>query len=322
VNETTSVGAGATCSIDAPGRSRGQPAAKAARETIFVEDGTLLAQQDYPGRQYVVRLRAPKCAAAAQPGSFVHLTCDPERPMRRPLSIMRANASEGWIDVLYKVIGPGLDALSQQPVGATLSVLGPIGRGFVAHPSRPRTLLVGGGVGIPPMVFLAESLRSRRAEARWQPLVLMGSEIEFPFKARPSQIVVPGLPAGAIACMPLLDDWGIASRLASFGDFPGCFHGFVTDLAAQWLATLDADALQEVEMFACGPTPMLQATARVARRFAVPCQVSLEEFMACAVGGCAGCAVPVVQADGTLAMKRVCVDGPVFDANAVYPPAA
>jgi len=75
-------------------------------------------------------------------------------------------------------------------------------------------------------------------------------------------------------------------------------------------------------MFACGPTPMLQATARVARKFGVPCQVSLEEFMACAVGGCAGCAVPVVQPDGSLAMKRVCVDGPVFDANAVFPPAA
>jgi dihydroorotate dehydrogenase electron transfer subunit len=115
---------------------------------------------------------------------------------------------------------------------------------------------------------------------------------------------------------------GIASRLASFGGFPGCFHGYVTDLAAQWLGSLDAQTLAEVEIFACGPTPMLQATARVARRFGVPCQVSLEEFMACAVGGCAGCAVPVLQADGSLAMKRVCVDGPVFDANAVYPPAA
>jgi len=309
------------CTIDAPGRSRGQAAAKAQRDSIFVEDGTLLAQQEYAGRQYVIRVRAPKCAAAASPGSFAHLTCDPERPMRRPLSIMRANAQEGWIDILYKVVGPGLDALSKQPHGATISVLGPIGHGFIAHPQRPRTLLIGGGVGIPPMVFLAESLRSRGTEAAWQPLVLMGSEIEFPFKARPSRILLPGMPPEAIACMPLLDDWGIASRLASFGGFPGCFHGYVTDLAAHWLATLDADALREVEVFACGPTPMLQATARVARRFGVPCQVSLEEFMACAVGGCAGCAVPVVQADGSLAMKRVCVDGPVFDANAVYPPA-
>jgi dihydroorotate dehydrogenase electron transfer subunit len=113
----------------------------------------------------------------------------------------------------------------------------------------------------------------------------------------------------------------VPSRLATLAGFPGCFDGYVTDLAATWLASLDAQALAEVEMFACGPTPMLQATARVARRFGLPCQVSLEEFMACAVGGCAGCAVPVVTDTG-LAMKRVCVDGPVFDANAVYPPAA
>ncbi len=293
---------------------------KPHRGTIFVEDAVLLTQQEYPGGQFVIRLGAPKCAAAATPGSFVHLTCDPLLPMRRPLSIMRADAKAGWIDVLYKIVGPGLAALSKQPIGAAISVLGPIGRGFEPSPRRPRALLVGGGVGIPPMVFLAESLRSR-ADSRWQPLVIMGSEIPFPFRARPSTIVVPGMPAEAIACMPLLDDWGVPSRLATLAGFPGCFDGYVTDLAAAWLGSLDAAALAEVEMFACGPTPMLQATAKVARRFGVPCQVSLEEFMACAVGGCAGCAVPVVTETG-LAMKRVCVDGPVFDANAVFPPAA
>jgi len=295
--------------------------ARPHRGTIFVEDAELLSQQEFPGRQFVIRLKAPKCAAAATPGSFAHLTCDPQLPMRRPLSIMRVDPRAGWVEILYKIVGPGLEALSKRPVGATLSVMGPIGHGFTLHAERPRTLLVGGGVGIPPMVFLAESLKSR-SDARWQPLVLMGSEIEFPFRARPSTIVVPGVPPEAIACMPLLDDWGVASRLATLAGFPGCFHGYVTDLAAHWLGSLDAKALAEVELFACGPTPMLQATARVARKFGVPCQVSLEEFMACAVGGCAGCAVPVVQSDGSLAMKRVCVDGPVFDANAVYPPAA
>jgi len=290
------------------------------RGTIFVEDAPLLARQEHPGGQYVFRLGAPKCARAATPGSFVHLTCDPLLPMRRPLSIMRADASSGWLDVLYKVVGAGLEALSKQPQGATISVMGPIGRGFEPSPARPRTLLVGGGVGIPPMVFLAESLKSR-SDARWQPLVLMGSEIPFPFRARPSTIVVPGMPAGAIACMPLLDDWGVPSRLASMAGYAGCFEGYVTDLAAAWLGSLDEQALSEVEVFACGPTPMLQAVAKVARRFGVPAQVSLEEFMACAVGGCAGCAVPVVT-DAGLAMKRVCVDGPVFDANAVFPPAA
>jgi dihydroorotate dehydrogenase electron transfer subunit len=290
------------------------------RGTIFVEDAELLSQQEFPGQQFVIRLKAPKCAAAATPGSFAHLTCDPMLPMRRPLSIMRTDPTAGWIEILYKIVGPGLAALSKQRVGASLSVMGPIGRGFLPSPARPHTLLVGGGVGIPPMVFLAESLRSR-SDADWKPLVLMGSEIPFPFRSRPSTILVPGMPDGVIACMPLLDDWGVPSRLASLAGFPGCFEGYVTDLADAWLSSLDTASLAAVEMFACGPTPMLMAAAKVARRHAVPCQVSLEEFMACAVGGCAGCAVPVVTETG-LAMKRVCVDGPVFDANAVFPPAA
>jgi len=290
------------------------------RGTVHLEDAALLSQHGFAGRQFILRLQAPRCAAAATPGSFVHLTCDAQVPMRRPLSIMRADPAAGWIEILYKVVGPGLEALSRQGPGATISVLGPIGHGFSPSVSRPRTLLIGGGVGIPPMVFLAESLKSRR-DAPWQPLVLMGSEIEFPFRARPSTLIVPGIPAEVIACMPLLDDWAVASRLATQAGFPGCFHGYVTDLAACWLEALAPEHRQEVEVFACGPTPMLQAAARVARRFGVPCQVSLEEFMACAIGGCAGCAVPVVTESG-LAMKRVCVDGPVFDANTVFPPAA
>lgn len=290
------------------------------RETIFVEDADLLSTQEHPGRQFVIRLRAPKCATAAAPGSFVHLSCDPQIPMRRPLSIMRVDPAAGWIEVLFKIVGPGLEALSRRPKGSSISVLGPIGNGFRPSPTRQRALLIGGGVGIPPMIFLAESLKAR-TDAQWRPLVLMGSEIPFPFRARPSTIVVQGIPGDAIACMPLLEDWGVPSRLATLAGFPGCFDGYVTDLASAWLDSLDAPALAEVEIFACGPTPMLQAAARVARQFGVPCQVSLEEFMACAVGGCAGCAVPVLTDTG-LAMKRVCVDGPVFDANVVYPPAA
>jgi dihydroorotate dehydrogenase electron transfer subunit len=220
------------------------------------------------------------------------------------------------IEVLYKVVGPGLAALAKRRVGESLATLGPIGKGFVPHAERPRPLLVGGGVGIPPMIFLAETLRARVA-AQWQPLVLMGSEVPFPFRARPSTILVPGMPEGVIACMPMLDEWGIPSRLTSLAGYAGCYEGYVTDLAAAWLASLDRAARAEVEMFACGPTVMLKAAAAVARRFEIPCQVSLEEFMACAVGGCAGCAVRVMTPAGP-AMKRVCVDGPVFDAQAVF----
>jgi dihydroorotate dehydrogenase electron transfer subunit len=236
--------------------------------------------------------------------------------MRRPLSIMRADAGAGWIEILYKVMGPGLHALAARKAGDRISTLGPIGRPFALHPERPRVLLIGGGVGIPPMIFLADRLRAR-TDADWKPLVLMGSEIPFPFRVRPSRIAVAGIPDGSIACMPLLDEWGIASRLASRSDFAGCFDGFVTQLAQRWLEPLSPEGLAEVEIFACGPTPMLEATAKLARRYAVPCQVSLEEFMACAVGGCAGCTVAVRTPEGP-AMKRVCVDGPVFDAYTVF----
>ncbi len=292
-------------------------AARPHRGTIFLEPATVLAQQAFDARQYQLRIRAPKCAAAATPGSFVHLGCGPELPMRRPLSIMRADADEGWVEVLYKVIGHGLKELASRRPGEVVSSLGPIGRGFAPRRERPRTLLVGGGVGIPPMVFLAERLAGDPAGG-WKPLVLMGSEVPFPFAARPSTIVVPGIPAGAIACMPLLEDWGVPSRLASLAGYAGCHEGYVTDLADRWLASLAPAARAEVEVFACGPTPMLRAMAAVARRHAVPCQASLEEFMACAVGGCAGCTVLVQTPQGP-AMKRVCVDGPVFDAFTVFP---
>jgi dihydroorotate dehydrogenase electron transfer subunit len=291
--------------------------ARPHRGTIFLEDGEVLAHEPFEGRQYILRLRAPKCARAATAGSFVHLSCDESLPMRRPLSIMRAHPGAGVIEVLYKIVGPGLELLSHKKPGDRISTLGPIGKPFTPHPQRPRALLVGGGVGIPPMVFLAETLR-QRTDADWKPLVLMGSEVLFPFRARPSTILAPGMPDGVIACMPMLDEWGVPSRLASLQGYPGCYEGYVTDLAAEWLQALDRKALGEVEMYACGPTVMLKAAAAVARRFNVPCQVSLEEFMACAVGGCAGCAVRVQTPEGP-AMKRVCVDGPVFAAETVFP---
>jgi dihydroorotate dehydrogenase electron transfer subunit len=289
--------------------------APAQRGTIFLESARVLAQQSFEGRQYVLRLHAPQCAAHALPGSFVHLTCDPAIALRRPLSIMRADPGAGSIELLYKVVGHGLDALSKRVSGDELSLIGPIGRGFAPHPDRPRALLVGGGVGIPPMVFLAEWLR-QRTDAPWMPLVLMGSEIPFPFRARPSRIVVAGVPAGCIACMPLLEGIGVATRLASRADLPGCFDGFVTELADAWLASLKSAELAQVEIFCCGPNLMLGACAALARRYGVPCQASLEEFMACGVGGCAGCTVLVRTAAGP-AMQRVCVDGPVFDALSV-----
>ena len=287
---------------------------KPHRDTIFLEDADILSHQAFEGDQFVMRLLAPHCALRAKPGSFVHITCDPQLPMRRPISIMRVSPKEGWVELLYKRVGRGTTLLAQRKTGEKISLLGPIGKPFAPSAERTRPLLIGGGVGMPPMIFLADALRD---DASKQPMVILGSEVPFPFKPSPSKIMIPGIPEGVIGAMPLLDDWEIPSRLASLQGYPGCFEGYVTDLARRWLDALDRSTRETVEVFACGPHPMLEAVAGLANDYGLPCQVSLEEFMACGVGGCAGCVVEVETPEGP-AMKRVCVDGPVFDARTVF----
>jgi dihydroorotate dehydrogenase electron transfer subunit len=126
--------------------------------------------------------------------------------------------------------------------------------------------LIGEGAAIGRALFLAEQMRGKDGK----PLVLLGSNTPFPFRPRPSVIVVPGIPIGVIACMPLLEEWGIASRLANTADLPGCFEGLVTDLADAWLSSLQPTDLAEVEIVSCGPTSMLEAPATLARRYNVP----------------------------------------------------
>jgi len=292
--------------------SAAQEKAQQNRGTIFVEDAVVLTVESYPGDQFIQRLHAPRCAAAAAPGNFVHITCDASLPMRRPLSIMRVG--DDWIEILYKIVGQGLRLLSQKAPGDAISVLGPIGKPFVVSPDRPNALLIGGGVGIPPMVYIADYLRQH--DHTWKPLAILGSEIPFPFELVASKLDTPWLDGAIDSGMPLLEEWGITSRLATLAGYEGCFNGYVTDLADSWLKTLSTGELEQTAVFACGPTPMLRAVAELAARYELPCQVSLEEFMACAVGGCAGCAVRIETPEGP-AMKRVCVDGPVFDAASV-----
>jgi dihydroorotate dehydrogenase electron transfer subunit len=289
-----------------------QQKAQENRGTLYVEDGEIISVHAFPGEQFVMRVRAPLCAAAAQPGNFVHISCNVLRPMRRPMSIMRAK--DDWIEILFKIVGDGLRLLAQKSAGDSINVLGPIGQPFSPSRERPNVLLLGGGVGIPPMVFVADHLRQESGD--WRPLAILGSEIPFPFDLVRSKLSTPWLDAAVDRSMPLLESWGVTSRLATLAGFNGCYDGYVTELAEQWLATLSVDELAKTEIFSCGPTPMLKAVAALAAKYQLPCQVSLEEYMACAVGGCAGCTVRIETPDGP-AMKRVCVDGPVFDAATV-----
>lgn len=283
------------------------------RDTIACTTAKVLEHVALAADQFVLRLQATSVARRARPGQFVHVQCAEEIPLRRPLSIMRTD-SAGWIEVLYKPVGAGLAALANRQAGEAVSVLGPIGNGFDFASAPKRILALGGGVGIPPMLFAAQLLRAQPIEV----FVFMGSEIPFPLQLAPSRLSVPGIDAAGKLAAALLSDWGVPSVLASRSGLDGSHDGFVTELAAQTLASMSDDERAATLLIACGPEPMLAAAAKLAREHSLRCQLALEEFMACGVGGCAGCTVQVHTAEG-IRMQRVCVDGPVFDAAAIYP---
>ncbi len=285
--------------------------------SIYAENARVLGHDELPAAQFLLRLHAPRCAKTVQPGNFIHLSCNHDKySLKRPFSVLRSCQDEGWIEVLYKVVGYGTEQLSKIKTDDILHCLGPIGNAFTLSDPDPRPLLLGGGVGIPPILFFAEQLKKKQTIT---PMVIMGSEIPFPFKVQPSKLMINSLPNDVIACMALLEDLDIPSRLTSKQGYSGCYDGYIHELATLWLQGLAEEERSKVEIFACGPTVMLKAVAKMSQIFSLSCQLSLEEHMACAVGGCAGCTVKTISAEGQPQMKRVCVDGPVFDANTVFP---
>ena len=284
---------------------------KTHRGTINVNDCQVLAHYQFEADQYIITLESKEIADSTRPGQFVHLSVSGMLAMRRPISVMSVDADNGTFDLLYKIVGEGTKQLADRKIGDVLSVIGPIGNGFELT-DRKIPLLIGGGVGMPPMIAIAQKIKDN---AYYNPYVILGSEVPFPFEA--SQSSLSGFNSSSFHTMPLLEEWRVPCGLASLQNYEGVYKGYVTDLAREYLDSLSSSDLKEVEVFTCGPNPMLEAVSKLSNEYNLPCQASLEEYMACAVGGCAGCVVEVATENGP-AMKRVWVDGPVFDAKTVF----
>ena len=285
--------------------------AKTNRDTISVNDCQILAHYKFEADQYILTLESKEIAEATRPGQFVHLSVSGLLAMRRPISVMSVDKDNGTFDLLYKIVGEGTKQLADRKIGDILSVIGPIGNGF-KETANKIPLLIGGGVGMPPIIAMAQELKDN---SFYTPYVILGSEVPFPFNTSKSSL--HGYHSSEFYTIPLLEEWGIPCGLASLQNFEGVYQGYVTGLAKDFLDSLSSDDLSSVEIYTCGPNPMLEAVSKLANEYNLPCQASLEEFMACAVGGCAGCVVEVQTENGPT-MKRVCVDGPVFDAQLVF----
>jgi len=261
---------------------------------------------------YKIIISCPRLARVAQPGQFLQVkVADADEPLlRRPFSIHRVSCQlsavscqQGIIDkkpnaveILYGVVGKATEILAQKKAGDYLDVIGPLGNGFdyksqvIGHRSQ---VLVAGGMGVAPLFFLAEQLMKRNTQyARRNTLVLIGAKTK-------SQIL----------CEKEFKQLGCEVKIATDDGSKG-FRGKVTGLLNKILRNTQYAIRNTI--YACGPRPMLKEISRISKQYHIPAQISLEEHMACGIGACLGCAVKTKDD-----YKRVCKEGPVFNADEI-----
>ena len=237
------------------------------------------------GPYHVLTLAAAGIAEPARPGQFVSLLAGPPHlfQLRRPFSVYRAGG--GTVEVAFDVVGPGTAALASLRPGDQVDALGPLGRPFDL-PGRPAAcLLVGGGYGAAPLAFLAEALRAQGCQVD----LLVGA-------ATAARLFPPEALGAAAGTVTVTTEDGSAGT-----------RGLVTDAMAGLAAARGSE-----QVYACGPMPMLAAVSRIAAAAGLPCQVAVEEHMACGTGICFSCVVPVRDGEGTR-MARSCLEGPAMD---------
>lgn len=235
-----------------------------------------------PGH-HLIRIEAPDIAAEAKPGQFITVSCGRDFILRRPLSIHRVDKTN-QISILFAIVGAGTHWLSQRQKGEKLDLLGPLGNGFSVKSASKKLLLAAGGIGIAPLVFLAQKALSD------------GKNIKLLLGARTKNCLYPEelLPEGI--------ETFITTEDGSYG-----VKGKVTDILAKYVDGSD-------QIYACGPLAMYQSIAKQSKQWRLkkPVQVSLEVRIGCGIGACFGCSIKTKKG-----MKQVCRDGPVFNLDEV-----
>jgi len=253
------------------------------RQTKEDSLSVLLEKQEIGNSIWKVRFQNRLIAAQALPGQFVHVSVSGERLdplLRRPISISSANPEEGWFEFIYREVGRGTKILADLALGETLSIMGPLGKGFSLSGERP--IFVGGGMGIAPLIFVAQKLKDKPT------IIAMGGRTE-------SEVFWQEL------FKPLCKKIYLATDDGSCGQ------------KGTALCLLDGMENQIDYIYTCGPEPLMKAVAAWAKGHNIPCEVSKEKHMACGVGVCLSCAC-----DTTEGRKKICQNGPVFLAEEVY----
>lgn len=245
---------------------------------------------------FQTRLQVPELLV--EPGQFVQLRPRPRdgsHPfLRMPLSVSVVDRSAGYVDVLYETVGPKTKALQRLAEGDEVGFLGPLGNSFPTPQEGTTPILVGGGIGVPPLIYFGTTLRT----AGVRPILVVGARTGG--KHLPDALLDPA----STDVRRATDDGRLGHK------------GFVTELLQKALHECEAPVV-----YTCGPHGMMAAVARICAASEAPCYASLEEYMACGFGVCVGCVVERADKQNQPSpyghYARVCVDGPVFDAKEI-----
>ncbi len=228
------------------------------------------------------------------------------------------------VDILHRVVGRGTLLLAQLLPGQTVSLIGPLGRGFTLPPGVEVVCLVGGGVGVPPMLYMAKALQQAWVKGVVGFIGAQREDLLPVTLISPPEAPEPSREGDPLMNVKEFKEYGYPAVITTDDGSVG-MKGYVTEALRAFLEErqVQQGRVTNTMVYCCGPTPMMKATARVAAAFGVPCQVSLEQPMACGMGTCQSCVVRYRPHDGKAEewpegewkYKLTCTDGPVFDAR-------
>ena len=234
---------------------------------------------------YSFTIACPEIATAACPGQFVHIRAN-GFTLRRPISICGIDNKKGTLRIVFEIRGDGTSEIAKLNKNDLIDMLAPLGHGFTVDTTYNKVILIGGGIGTPPMLPLAN---------------IYGDKAVAISGFRNASAVI------------LQDDFRRtgAETILCTDDGSAGIHGFVTQPLAELAEKGGIDAV-----YACGPMPMLKNVAKICNENGIFCEISLEERMACGIGACLGCACRTIRNDNEY-FAHVCKDGPVFNAEEV-----
>ena len=247
-----------------------------------VKEKCIVISQDCIAKDiYSLWLKTDKIAAQARPGQFVSVYCnDGGHLLPRPISLCEINQEKGTLRLVYRVVGKGTEMFAALKAGDSVEVLGPLGNGFPMEEAEgKRVFLIGGGIGVPPMLETAKQLKG-------EPVLVMGYR----------------------------DGLFLTDEMKKAGELVIATEDGSAGTKGNVLDAIRENDLKADMIFACGPKPMLRALKAYGLENNIPCYVSMEERMACGVGACLGCVCQSTEVDdhSQVKNKRVCKDGPVF----------